>query len=90
MFTVRFLSARVERELFPLPSQDRARVVLRLRQLEQEPRPTGAVSLATGVYRVRVGQYRIIYSVNDAAEAITILRISRRNERTYRGLQELL
>ena len=89
MFSVRFRSTRVERELQRLPEQDRSRVMLRLNQLAQDARPQGIASLDASVYRLRVGQFRLIYEVDNDAQEITVLRIARRNARTYRGLEEL-
>lgn len=89
MFSVRFRSSRVERELLRSQEQDRSRIMLRLKQLAQDARPQGIASLDANVYRPRVGQFRLIYEVDDGAQEITVLRIARRNERTYRGLEEL-
>lgn len=89
MYSIRFLSARVERELQRLPPQDKARTVLRLRQLEQDPRPPGVAALASNVYRVRVGRYRVLYRVDDEAQEVVVARIARRSEATYRDWEDL-
>ena len=52
-----------------------------------EPRPNGVrkIKAAEVAYRIRVGNYRVVYEVHDAQRLVLILQISRRNETTYRG-----
>lgn len=55
-----------------------------VRALGAEPRPAGRQKLTErDEWRVRVGDYRVLYEVDDAAETVTVLRIKRRRE-TYR------
>jgi mRNA interferase RelE/StbE len=55
--------------------------------LAVEPRPPGAVKLTgTDVWRLRAGDLRILYVIDDAASLVIILRVARRSESTYRGL----
>ena len=42
--------------------------------------------MGTDFLRLRVGQLRVVYLVDDAARLVVVLRIARRAERTYRGL----
>ena len=57
------------------------RVFAVLRGLAEDPRPPGAGKLvAVEGYRVRVGEYRIIYDVDDAAQVVTVYRIRHRRE----------
>jgi len=45
------------------------------------PRPTGSVNLAGREdYRIRVGDYRIVYAVDDAADCVIIARIAHRRD----------
>ncbi|MCK4598524.1 type II toxin-antitoxin system RelE/ParE family toxin [Candidatus Bipolaricaulota bacterium] len=46
-------------------------------------------SVGLNVYRLRVGDYRVIYKVFDAKGVILIGRAARRSESTYRGLRWL-
>lgn len=63
------LKASADRELDAIHPRDRARVFARIEGLEADPRPPGAEKLAGGEreYRVRSGDYRVIYTVDDAA-----------------------
>ena len=36
-------------------------------------------------WRMRVGEYRVVYEVNDSAERVIIIQVTRRSETTYRG-----
>ena len=50
-----------------------------------EPRPSGAVKLVgTEFWRVRVGDLRIIYLVDDPAGLVVVVKVARRSESTYR------
>ena len=66
---------RAERDLRGLDRKMQRRVAQTLDALAEEPRPDGVTKLKDrdDVYRVRVGQFRILYSIND--EALTVLVI---------------
>jgi mRNA interferase RelE/StbE len=67
------------RELEELPRRDRTRVIRRIQNLATEPRPHNCEKLSTEEkYRVRQGNYRIIYSVDDKQSAILIVKIGHR------------
>ena len=76
-----------EKELGHLPRDIARRVVDRLATLPDNPRPAGAVMLAESknTYRVRIGDYRIVYQVDDAAQTVFVTIIAHRRE-VYRGL----
>jgi len=55
--------------------------------LEQNPRPPGVKKLAdSGLWRVRIGHYRIVYAIDDENKLVTIVRVARRKEGTYKGI----
>jgi mRNA interferase RelE/StbE len=83
------LAPRAQRELDELPAREVARVARALFALADNPRPRGARKLAgtaAPMWRIRIGDYRAIYSVSDAARRVIVLRIARRAERTYEKL----
>lgn len=90
MFEVRLRSNRVQRELDSLPKTDYERVIARLRTLASEHRPKGCEKLHDSIYRIRVGDIRVIYLIDERNKHIEIGAIRRRTERTYRGLEDLL
>ena len=72
-----------------LPRQDQARVLLAIKALADNPRPTGCKPVKAaeeGTYRVRVGDYRVVYVVLDGEQVIIVARVAKRSESTYRGL----
>lgn len=50
--------------------------------LADEPRPTGATKLvgSNRDYRVRIGEYRIVYEVDDTRGVVTVLRVAKRSD----------
>ena len=86
-FEVRLRSGRVRRELDSLQEADYQRVIARLRALADAPRLQGCEKLYDDIYRVRVGDIRIIYLVDEGNKRIEVGGIRRRSERTYRGIE---
>jgi mRNA interferase RelE/StbE len=81
------LAPAAQRQLRRLPPGDAARLRGPILALAIEPRPIGAAKLAgTDFWRLRVGDLRIVYSVDDAAGLVVVLRVARRAESTYRRL----
>lgn len=55
--------------------------------LEKNPRPARVKKLSgSNFWRVRVGRYRIVYTIDDQNLVVTIVRVAKRTESTYRGL----
>ncbi len=67
--------------------RDRQRVVAKILTLGADPRPPGCEKLAGGseLYRVRVGTYRILYSIEDAVRVIAVVKVAHRKD-VYRGV----
>ena len=80
---------RVRKAMTRFPRHDQLRIRDRLRELAQNPRPPGCIAMRTeegGWYRVRVGDYRIVYTVHDDEEAVAVMLVGRRNETIYKQL----
>ena len=70
------------REIEAIPQKrQRQRIVSRIRALANDPRPPGCEKL-TGQdrYRVRQGQYRIVYSVEDDALVVYVVKVGHRSD----------
>jgi mRNA interferase RelE/StbE len=80
----------VEKQLLKFPPGDRQRLAGAMRSLRDEPRPPRAVQLEQDLYRLRVGDYRILYAVFDDLLVVFVCRAARRSEATYRDLAELI
>ena len=74
-----------ERELRKITAPELRRVATRMRGLAQEPRPPGCEKLSgQEQYRVRQGDYRIVYAVDDQARTVEVVKVGHRRE-VYRG-----
>ncbi|MDA1348401.1 MAG: type II toxin-antitoxin system RelE/ParE family toxin [Chloroflexi bacterium] len=80
----------VEEQLLRIPKKQRERLVATMRSLSEDPRPAGCVKLDELLYRVRQGQYRVIYAVFDDDVVVVVCKVARRAEDTYRDLETLL
>jgi mRNA interferase RelE/StbE len=79
-YTVR-LKPRAERELDRLPTPLARRIWEKLLVLEDEPRPPGSSKLeGSDGYRIRVGDHRVLYQIDDRARTVEIVRIAHRRE----------
>jgi len=68
-------------ELGRIPKKDLLRVIARIRTLEENPRPFGCEKLsAQERYRIRQGNYRIVYSIDDDCKAVEVFKIGHRRE----------
>jgi mRNA interferase RelE/StbE len=81
------LKPSAERELRKLPRQIQLRVARRLDGLTSDPRPHGCEKLAglDDLYRIRVGEYRIVYQVSDQVLLILVVTIGHRGD-VYRRI----
>lgn len=87
-YSIVIRSNRVKREIDRLPNSDRRRIDAALRSLSENPR-RGALRLRDNTYRFRVGNFRILYRIDDSARSVVLGAVRRRNEGTYRGIERL-
>ncbi|HMK64261.1 MAG TPA: type II toxin-antitoxin system RelE/ParE family toxin [Thermodesulfobacteriota bacterium] len=71
----------VEKDLGSIPKKDLSKILNRIRRLADDPRPPGCEKL-TGLerYRVRQGRYRIVYSIQDEALTLWVVRVGHRKD----------
>ena len=80
------LAPAAQRQLRRLPPGDAARLRGPILALAMDPRPLGTAKLAgSRFWRLRVGDLRIVYLVEDMASLVTVLRVARRSESTWRS-----
>ena len=73
--------ASVARDLRRIPTRDVRRILTRIEALKDDPRPPGSEKLsAQERYRVRQGNYRIIYEIRDDTLIVTIVRVGHRRD----------
>ena len=93
--SVHFGTLRIEKEIAKfirkLPQQLQQRLYDAMKGLGAHPRPQQSNQLSAAVevcghtakYRLRIGDYRILYDVDDAARRVVVLAVRRRSEKTY-------
>ena len=69
------------KELEGLPPKVRRQVAAKLAGLAVTPRPQGVEKLSgQEKYRVRQGNYRVLYSIDDTAKTVTVVKIGHRRD----------
>ena len=76
------ISPKAQRQLRGLPKPLQKRIDAKIQALANNPRPPGVTKLqgAENRYRIRVGHYRVIYSIADAALLVLVLEVLNRRE----------
>lgn len=77
------LKASAAKEIEAISAKrERQRIIARIRELTANPRPHGSQKLAghRDRYRLRRGRYRIVYSVNDVALEVVVVKVGHRRE----------
>jgi mRNA interferase RelE/StbE len=76
------ITTRAERELKRLDRPVKNRIVSVILKLGDDPRPSGCLKIRSeeGVWRIRVGDWRIGYEINDPNREVTVIRIGHRSE----------
>jgi mRNA interferase RelE/StbE len=80
------LKPSAQRELKKLPKRLQRRIVNKIDLLADDPRPSGAEKLSGGhdYYRIRVGDYRILYEIQDKVLLVIVIRVAHRKEVYHR------
>ena len=77
-----FFSPEAEKSLRGLLEKIKRRIDEKLVALIEEPRPFGTIKLqgSDSSYRIRIGDYRVVYSIEDKKLFVLILKIAHRKE----------
>ena len=75
-------AASARKELKDLPPDVIARLLPKIRELARNPRPTGCKKLQgyKNRWRIRAGDYRVVYAINDTEKSVDITRIAHRKD----------
>lgn len=84
------LHPTIEKQLSKIPPARARRLADAMRALRTDPRPHQSKHLTENLYRIREGEYRIIYAVFDAEAVVFVCKVGRRSEKIYRDLAVLL
>ena len=80
MYGLRY-DRRTLKELRQIPAQETARILSVIETLKQQPRRHGVEKMSGSEgYRVRVGDYRILFTIDDAQRLMTVYRIKHRRD----------
>ena len=73
---------KAQKEFLKLKPPTSTRIKTAITKLENEPRPSNVKKLSgsTDGYRIRVADYRILYTIDDTKKVVTIYRIKHRRE----------
>ena len=75
------LQPRARKEFLALPVDIASKVHEAIRSLQTDPRPRQSIQLSGGQgHRLRIGDYRVLYEIDDAANKVTVYRIKHRRE----------
>ena len=84
-YRVELLDRRTRRQLDRVHEPDFSRLAEAILSLEDNPRPGGCRKLrGLQGWRIRIGNWRVIYHIDDHEFVVTIVEIRRRRENTYR------
>ena len=79
------LTRSAAKEIAGIPTKDRQRIVTRIGAVADTPRPDGVEKLSGDEkYRVRQGDYRILYQIEDDRLIVTVVRVGNRRD-VYRS-----
>jgi mRNA interferase RelE/StbE len=84
-YTIQYKRSASE-ELLALPETQARKILSSINRLAEEPRPHGSKKLkgSNNVYRLRIGNYRVIYTITDQILIVTIIKIGHRKS-VYRN-----
>ncbi len=76
------ISATAERQLKKIRREDQVRILRAVSLLARDPRPDGCRKMSSydDIYRIRVGNYRVIYEIDGKQIVVIILKIGHRRE----------
>ena len=79
------IERKAEKDAAKIPHHLRASLDKAILAIAQNPRPRGSKKLTDKEgYRIRIGDYRVLYTIDDAAKVVVIYRIKIRSESTYK------
>lgn len=75
------LRPSVEKDLKKIPATDLRKILARIEALREDPRPPGCVKLSgEEYYRVRQGNYRIVYEIEDDKLIVIVVKVGHRRD----------
>ena len=77
-----YLERSAENDLKRLPTSAFDRIVHQIKSLAENPRPSGCrkITGSKNDWRIRIGDYRGLYEVNDRTKSVRVMRVRHRHE----------
>lgn len=86
-----FFKESVRKDLESIPKRDLQRIMERITSLADNPRPPGSEKLSgQEKYRVRQGNYRIIYSIEESRLIVMVVKVGHRREVCRSGSEAII
>ncbi len=76
------IARNAKKQLERIPQEYVVKILIAISDLKSDPRPSGCVKLSgyDYLYRIRIGVYRVIYSVDDGIRVIEVRRVFHHND----------
>ena len=75
------IQRKAQKQLADIPQPNRDRIIAAVRSLSGDPRPVGAGKLSgREAWRIRVGDYRVIYEIHDDALVVFVVSVGHRRD----------
>jgi mRNA interferase RelE/StbE len=77
-----YIERAAERDLKKLLAKDFNYIISHIKDLAKDPRPPGCRKIigAKNDWRIRIGDYRVIYEINEKTETVNVMRVRHRRE----------
>ncbi len=77
-----YLERAAENDLKRLPASTFDRIVPQIKTLSENPRPSGCRKIAGSKsdWRIRIGDYRVLYEMNDKTKVVRVMRVRHRRQ----------
>jgi len=77
-----YLERTAERDLKRLSADIFHRIIIRIKSLAKDPKPSGSLKIrgSKSDWRIRIGDYRVIYEIDERTNAVKVMRIRHRRE----------
>jgi len=77
-----YIESSAEKDLRKIPDASFKTIITKIKSLADNPRPIGCIKLKDSVkfWRVRIGNYRVVYEIDDSSKNIRIYKIKHRKD----------
>jgi len=77
-----YLENSAEKDLRKLPAASFKTIIIKIKTLADNPHPSGSIKIKDSdkFWRIRIGNYRVIYEINDSSKIIKIYKIRHRKD----------